>query len=252
MDLGLEGKVFVVTAGSRGLGRATADALVADGARVVVVARDQGKLDEAVAELGEGSAVGLAADLDDPATGERAARVALDTWGRLDGALVSVGGPPRGTALGTDDETWRSAFDSVVVSALRVVRAVVGAAEQPVALALVLSTSAKEPLAGMAPSNVTRPGLAMLVTQLADELGPAGSRVVGLLPGTVHTDRISVMTSHAPDPDAELARLGSTCALGRVGRPEELGRVAAFVLSDAASYLTGAMVAVDGGRLRGL
>lgn len=252
MQLGLTEKVFVVTAGSAGLGRATADQLVAEGARVVIVARRADALDAALDALGRDHAVGLAADLDEPDTAGRATALALQTWGRLDGALISVGGPPRGAVLDVDDDTYRAAFDQVVVSALRVTRAVVDAAAGPVALAFVLSSSAKEPLQTMALSNVTRPGLAVLIKQLADELGPSGSRAVGLLPGTIHTDRIDALAAAQDDPEAAIAAMGESAPLGRVGRPEEFGRVAAFLLSDAASYLTGCMVPVDGGRLRGL
>ncbi|MDO5533285.1 MAG: SDR family oxidoreductase [Propionibacteriaceae bacterium] len=252
MDLGLTDKVFVVTAASGGLGRATADHLVAEGARVVLVARREQPLADAVAALGAGRAVALAADLSDPDTADRAAALAVQTWGRLDGALISVGGPPRGSVLEVDDATYLAAFDSVVVSALRVARAVVNAASGPVSLGFVLSTSAKEPLATMAPSNVTRPGLAMLITQLADEFGDSGSRVVGIMPGTIQTDRINWLADQSDDPDAALADLGRSAPMGRIGQPAEFGRVATFLLSEAASFVTGCVVPVDGGRLRGL
>jgi len=228
MDLGLTDQVFVVTAASGGLGRATADELVAEGARVVLVARRQEPLADAVAAL------------------------AIETWGRLDGALVSVGGPPKGSVLGTDDATYRAAFDSVVVSALRTAREVVAAASGPVALAFVLSTSVKEPLEAMALSNVTRPGLGVLITQLADEFADSGSRVVGLMPGTIQTDRINWLTSQSTDPQSAMAGMGRACAMNRLGQPEEFGRVAAFLLSDAASFVTGCVIPVDGGRLRSL
>lgn len=252
MDLGLTGKVFVVTAASGGLGRATADQLVAEGARVVLVARRPEPLQEAVAALGPGSAVALAADLNDLSTAEQACALALETWGRLDGALISVGGPAKGEVLTTADDVYRAAFDSVVVAALRAARDVVAAASGPVALAFVLSTSAKEPLAGMAPSNVTRPGLGMLIRELADEFGASGSRVVGVMPGTVQTDRINWLAAQTPDPDAAIAGMGAAAPMGRVGQPSEFGKVAAFLLSDAASYVTGCLIPVDGGRLRGL
>lgn len=242
MDLGLTGKVFVVTAASGGLGRATADQLVAEGARVVLVARRPEPLQEAVAALGPGSAVALAADLNDLSTAEQACALALETWGRLDGALISVGGPAKGEVLTTADDVYRAAFDSVVVAALRAARDVVAAASGPVALAFVLSTSAKEPLAGMAPSNVTRPGLGMLIRELADEFGASGSRVVGVMPGTVQTDRINWLAAQTPDPDAAIAGMGAAAPMGRVGQPSEFGKVAAFLLSDAASYVTGCLV----------
>src|SRR3954447_6846804 len=124
MDLGLTDRVYVVTGGTKGLGRATADALVADGARVVVSSRSQESVDAAVAALGDG-ARGVAADNADPATPGRLVEVASETWDRIDGALVSVGGPPGTPALGATDEQWRSAFESVFLGAVRTVREIV-------------------------------------------------------------------------------------------------------------------------------
>lgn len=252
MDLGLADRVFVLTAASAGLGRATAECLVAEGARVVLVARRAEVLDTAVAELGQANAVALAGDLAGPDTASRAADLALTTFGRLDGALISVGGPPRGGVLDNTDDEWRQSFESVFLAGLRVARAVIAAASGPVALAVVLSTSVKSPLPTMAISNGLRPGLAMLVQQLADEVGPTGSRVVGLLPGTIATERIRYLHGQSPDPAAARAVAEAAIPLRRLGEPVEFARVAAFMLSPAASYLTGSMVAVDGGALRAL
>jgi 3-oxoacyl-[acyl-carrier protein] reductase len=113
MDLGLANRAFLVTAASTGLGRATAEQLIAEGARVVLVARRTETLAEAVSSMGPDRAVALAADLTDARTAETACALALDAFGRLDGALISVGGPPAGTVLGTTEEQWRGAFDSV-------------------------------------------------------------------------------------------------------------------------------------------
>lgn len=252
MELGLTDRVFVVTAASAGLGRATADVLVAEGARVVLVARRGDVLSDVVDDLGAANAVALAADLADPDTAQAAADLAVRTFGRLDGALISVGGPPRGGVLDNTDEQWRDAFEAVFLAGLRVARAVIGTATGPVSLALVLSTSAKAPLSGMAISNGLRPGLAVLVKQLADEIGPQGSRVVGLMPGSILTERLQ--TLHAATEDAAGARASAeaSIALRRFGEPAEFAKVAAFLLSPAASYVTGSLVAIDGGVLRSL
>ena len=195
MDLGLTDRAFLVTAASSGLGRATAEQLVADGARVVLVARRAELLAEAVSQMGPDRAVALAADLTDAGTAETACALALDAFGRLDGALISVGGPPAGSVLDTTEEQWRSAFESVFLAALRVSGAVVrhGTAND-LCIAWVLSTSVKTLVPGLATSNGLRPGLGMLVKQLADELSPQGTRVIGLMPGAIETERPSTST----------------------------------------------------------
>ena len=253
MDLGLTDRAFLVTAASTGLGRATAQHLVAEGARVVLVARRAELLAEAVSQMGPDRAVALAADLTDSNTAETACALALDAFGRLDGALISVGGPPAGSVLSTSEEQWRGAFESVFLAALRTCRTVVrrGTASD-LCIALVLSTSVKTPAPGLATSNGLRPGLAMLVKQLADELGPQGTRVIGLMPGAIETERARYLNSLRDDPDAARASAEASIPLRRYGRPEEFGRVAAFVLSPAASYLTGSVIAVEGGAQRAL
>jgi 3-oxoacyl-[acyl-carrier protein] reductase len=253
MDLGLTDRAFVVTAASSGLGRAAAQQLVAEGGRVVLVARRAELLAEAVSQMGPDRAVALAADLTDASTAETACALALDAFGRLDGALISVGGPPAGSVLETSEEQWRAAFESVFLAALRVSRAVVRHGTAPdLCIAWVLSTSVKTPIPGLAASNGLRPGLGMLVKQLADELGPQGTRVVGLMPGAIDTERARYLDSLKDDPVAARAKMEAFIPLRRYGQPEEFGRVAAFVLSPAASYLTGSVIPVEGGAQRGL
>ena len=252
MDLGLTDRVFLVTAASAGLGRASAEQLVAEGARVVLVARRADVLDDVVADLGSANAVALAADLAEPDTAAAAAQLAIRTFGRLDGALISVGGPPPGSVLANSDEQWLAAFESVFLAALRAVRAVLAAASGPASIGVVLSTSVKVPIPGLAISNGLRPGLAMLIKQLADEVGPDGHRVFGLMPGTVLTERIRFLHGHSDDPTAARKDAEARIPLRRLGDPAEFGRVAAFLLSPAASYVTGSVIPVDGGALRAL
>lgn len=251
MDLNLRDHVHIVTGGARGLGRATAEQLVAEGARVVLSGRNQESLDNAVAELGDRT-VGVAADNADPATADRLVAVARDTWGRLDGVFVSVGGPPAGTVLETDDEDWTRSFESVFLGAVRLARGVAGTLAEGGSITLVLSTSAKTPLARMAISNGLRPGLAMVAKQLADELGPRGIRVNALAPGRIETERVMELEEASGDPAAERERQLAMIPLRRYGTPEEFGRVAAFLMSPAASFLSGVLLPVDGGLARAL
>ncbi len=189
MDLGLRDRAYVITGGSRGLGLATAAALAADGARIVLGAREAAAVAAAAAGLG-GQATGLAADLADPAAPARLVAAARDAFGRLDGALISVGGPPGGTVMGTSDEAWRAAFESVFLGAVRLARTLGGELGDGGSIAFVLSTSVRSPIDSLAISNGLRPGLAGVVKSLADELGPRGIRVNGLLPGRIATGRV--------------------------------------------------------------
>jgi len=252
MDLGLHDRVYVVTGGSRGLGRATASALVADGARVVVAARTAATLEAAVSALGSTQATGVVADLSDAGSAERLVDAALAAYGRLDGGLVSVGGPPAGSVLSTSDEDWSRSFETVFLGGLRMMRGLAGALSGGGSIAAVLSTSVKAPVGGLAISNGLRPGLGMVVKTLADEVGPQGIRVNGLLPGRIETDRVLELDASAADPAATRRSNEAAIPLRRYGRPEEFGAVAAFLLSPASSFLTGTMVPVDGGMTRAL
>jgi 3-oxoacyl-[acyl-carrier protein] reductase len=251
MDLDLQDRVYLVTGGTGGLGRASAEALVAEGARVVVSGRRRESVDEAVAALGADQAVGVVADNADPATPERLINAALETWVRLDGALVSVGGPALGPVLGSDDADWTRAFESVFLGAVRLGRALADVLPAGGSITYVLS-SVKAPIAGLAISNGLRPGLAMVAKTLADELGPRGIRVNGLLPGRIDTERVKELDASSGNPAAAKARAVQGMPLGRYGEPAEFGRVAAFLMSPAASFVTGSFLPVDGGMLRAL
>ncbi len=252
MDLGLTDRVYLVTGAARGLGRAVAQVLVDEGARVVVSGRHADSVDAAVQALGADRALGVVADNADPSTPQALVDAAVSRFGRLDGALVSVGGPAPGSVTATTDDQWRAAFESVLLGGVRMGRTVAASLGEGGAIAFVLSTSVKAPIPGLATSNGLRPGLAMVAKQLADEYGPAGVRVVGLMPGRIGTERLDELDALSGDAAASRARWEAMIPLRRYGEPAEFARVAAFVLSPAASFVTGSMVAVDGGLLASL
>jgi 3-oxoacyl-[acyl-carrier protein] reductase len=267
MDLGLRDRVYLVTGGSRGLGFAAAQALIAEGARVVLSAPHEATAAAAATRLVQNAdapdtVARVVADNADPATPGLLIAAAQDRFGRLDGALISVGGTPAGTVATTTDDAWRSAFESVFLGAVRLARALAADLGDHAAagslpgtggsVVFVLASSVRVPLAELAISNGLFPGLAGVVKTLADELGPAGIRINGILPVRIATDRVRELDARSGDPDEVRARLSEHIPLRRYGEPEEFGRAAAFLLSPAASYITGAMIPVDGGAIRSI
>lgn len=267
VDLGLHGRVYLVTGGSRGLGFAAVQALIAEGARVMLSAPHEATATAAAARLTEsgaaaGSVAWTVADNADPATPGRLIAAARERFGRLDGALLSVGGSPAGTIATTTDDAWQAAFESVYLGAVRLARALVADLDGhagPGALTgtggsivFVLAASVRVPLPELAISNGIFPGLAGVVKTLAGEIGPSGIRVNGILPVRVATDRVRELDALAGDPDEVRARQSQAIPLRRYGEPEEFGRMAAFLLSPASAYTTGAMIPVDGGAIRSI
>ena len=190
------------------------------------------------------------ADNADPET-PSALLTAAERWGRLDGLAISVGGPQPGSVLDSSDDSWRGGFESILLGAVRLLREIAPRLGPDGSVLLVLSGSVRQPLAGLAVSNGLRPGLAMAAKSLADEVGPRGVRVNSLLPGRIDTDRLRELDALAADPVAHRAAAETAIPLRRYGQPAEAGRVGAFLLSPAASYVTGAAIPVDGGLLRG-
>ncbi|WP_097877007.1 SDR family oxidoreductase [Streptomyces sp. ms184] len=250
MDLGLKDRVYIVTGATRGLGNATARALAADGAKVIITGRDEKSVEEAAAELG-GDVLGLAADNADPSAAQRLVDTARERFGRLDGILVSVGGPAPGFLADNTDDQWQTAFETVFLGAVRLARTAAAALGGGGVIGFVLSGSVHEPIAGLTISNGLRPGLAGFAKSLADELGPRGIRVVGVLPARIDTDRVRELDALSGDAEAARTANEARIPLRRYGTPEEFGKTAAFLLSPAASYLTGIMVPVDGGYRHG-
>ena len=248
MDLQLAQKVFVVTGGTSGLGLATAECLVQEGARVLITGRTRGKYAEARERLQRhaGDLAFIAGDNADTALPARIRDEAITRWGRLDGLLVSVGGPPPGQIMSTNDDVWRDAFEGVFLGAVRLIRELAPSISDGGSILLALAASAKEAAPILPVSNGLRPGLAMVAKNFANELGPRNIRVNSLLTGGFFaTDRMKTLFK-----DKELSV--ENLFLKRVAEPMEFGRMAAVLLSPVASYMTGAAVALDGGQVKSL
>ncbi len=255
LDLGLEGKLFLVGGASRGLGRAVAEQLLLEGARVILVSRDESTLSETARELG-GEAHPLAADLSDPRGVGTIAETISGMGGELGGVLVNSGGPPFGRALELEDDRWLAAFGSLIGGPIRLLRALVPLMGDGASVLFVTSSSVRQPIPNLDASNVLRPGVAALAKCLARELAPR-VRVNSLAPGRIDTERSRSLDSSNAEalgisPGEARARASEAVPMGRYGEPEEFGRAAAFLLSPAASYINGVSLQVDGGSVSAL
>jgi len=260
MDLGLKGKVALVAGASKGLGYAVARAMAAEGALVSIASRDDASIRDAASriERDTGSTV-LATALDvRSAEGIEAwIKASADRFGGVDALMTNSGGPSAGAAISFDDRAWQDAADLLLFSTLRMVRGAVPLMQQRGGGAILVSTSSsvKEPIPNLGLSTVLRASVSALAKTLALELAPMKIRVNQIIPGRVDTDRVRQLDEinakkQGVSADAAKAKALGTIPMGRYGEPEEFGRVGAFLLSDAASYMTGATVQVDGGLIR--
>jgi 3-oxoacyl-[acyl-carrier protein] reductase len=263
MDLQLAGRVALVNGASKGIGRAIAETLAAEGAAVVISARDEAAVTRAAAEITAASGTevaGVAADVSQPGTAERLVGTAVERFGGLDILVNNSGGPPFGHFSDFGDDAWRDAFDLLLLSVVRMVRAALPhlRASGRGRIINIESTSVKEPIPGLLLSNSLRAGVAGLARTLADELAPDQITVNNVLPGSILTDRLragaAARAEQAGTPVDDLIRaeVGKRVPLGRVGEPEDLAALVAYLCSPAAAYVTGQTIAVDGGLLRSI
>ena len=262
MDLGMKGKVAMVAAASQGLGFAIAEALAAEGARVSIAARKLETIGAAAARISErtgAQVLGSVADVTSVEAIEAWHRATVERFGGVDMLVTNSGGPPAGPASGFDDAAWRHAFELLVMSAVRMVRTVLPTMEARGggSILMLTSSSVKNPISNLGLSNVIRPAVSALVKTLADEFAARKIRVNQLIPGRIATERLTYLD------DANAKRAGitleeqrtvsaSAIPMGRYGEPEEFARAAAFLLSDAAGYITGATLQVDGGAMHSI
>jgi 3-oxoacyl-[acyl-carrier protein] reductase len=254
VDLGLNGKRALVGGGGSGIGAGIAAALADEGAAVVIAGRTAARLATSSAEIGSSSVV---ADLSTPDGPANAVTAAVEALGGLDLLVVNSGGPPAGTFEQLGEDEWLAAIEGTLQSALRLIRAALPQLREghEAAILVNLSSSVREPIPGLTTSNVLRPGLVGLIKNLTAEIAPI--RINGVAPGRLATDRLRSLDGTRAKATGlsveEVQRQAEArIPLGRYGSTAEMGRVAAFLLSPAASYVSGAIVPVDGGMVRAL
>lgn len=257
MSLQIEGDVALVTASSSGLGRATAEVLAAEDANVVINGRDPDRVENTVKDIrrmGDGDIIGIPADLTKKGDIENLVSETVEHFGGLDHLVTSAGGPPSGSFLDTTDEDWYKAFDLLVMSVVRLVRE----AEPHLregdggTIVNITSRSVKEAIGGLVLSNSVRMSVIGLEKTLSEELAP-DIRVNAVLPGPHETNRIQELIEQGVDQgryesyEQGLASRGEGNPLNRIGSPNELGEVVAFLCSPRSSYVNGVAVPIDGG-----
>lgn len=261
MDLGLDGLVALVTASSKGLGRATALQLAREGARVAICARGAEALHatrDEIAALGA-EVLALPADVTAPAAAQELVDATVARFGQLDILVGNAGGPPPGGFLDLDAATWEDAFQLTFMSFVRLCYAAIPAirASSQGSILAFTSVSVKQPMPSLVLSGSLRLGVTSVVKSLADDLAPDGVRVNAICPGWTRTDRVDQLlrdraARNRRSVDEEAAAVATEIPLGRIGTPDEFARAATFLASPAASYITGVSLVVDGGAYRGV
>ena len=261
MDLHLNGKRALITGASRGLGYATARGLAMEGCQVAINSRDPQKLGLAAQQLSQesGQAVlALPGDVTAPGVGAELVAATAQKLGGLELLVTNAGGPPAGKFESFDDATWAHAIELSFLSHVRLIRAALPYLRQSPAASVLTITSVtvKQPLPDLVLSNSIRAATVGLTKTLALELGADGIRFNSILPSWTETERVLELMTHRANAnqtsvEVEMKKQSAASPLGRIGQPEEFANVAVFLLSPAASYLTGTMISVDGGMYKG-
>ena len=260
MDLGLRGRVAVVGGGSKGLGRACADALAREGARLVICSRNAAELEAAAAEIRQATGaetLAFPADLSQAAGVDALIEAAVAHYGRLDVVVANSGGPPAGRPMDTTEETWAQAIEMSLLFFIRLSRAAVPPMRRNSwgRIVNILASTVYQPIDNLVTSGVTRLGAVAYAKSLADEVGRDNILVNNVAPGYLLTDRLEhLFATRAAETGQPLETLlqahAATIPLGRLGRPEEMGDFVTYLASEKNSYVTGATILVDGGVVR--
>jgi len=252
MDLGLEGTAAIVGGASAGMGFAIAEALAAEGCSVTMCARGEGRLEEAAARIP--GAIGIAGDVRDQALLQRLVDETVAARDRLDIVVNNAGGPPPGTFESIADDAWADAFELSLRSVVRLTRLALPhlRASGRGRVVNITSWSVREPIPNLMLSNAIRPGVVGWAKALAHEVGRDGITVNTIAPGKVATGRMRELWEARPDPAAAEAEDIASIPVGRMGRPDEIAAAVAFLCSERAGYISGAVLPVDGGALRGV
>jgi 3-oxoacyl-[acyl-carrier protein] reductase len=256
MDMGIRGKAALVTAASKGMGKATAMGLAAEGARVLMCARTEADIkaaaDDVRAKTGA-EVIGMVADVTKKEDVERLVKRAEEAFGGVDILVANAGGPPRGDLDQMTDEQWYGAFETTVLFVVRLIRGVVPSMKKKKwgRILTIQSVSVKQPVPGLLLSNAVRPGTAGLVKTLSEELGKHNITINVVCPGKILTDRLlGGVKQSGLSRDDFVTKAGQDVPLGRVGTAEEFANVMVFLASERASYVTGTAIQVDGGLIR--
>lgn len=261
MDLHLNGKIALVTGASRGLGFATARLLAQEGASVALNSRNREKLQTAADSIsGEswGRIAAFPGDLTNQAIPDILVKQTIETFGGLDILIANAGGPPPAKFEDIDDETWQKAIELSFLSQVRLIRAALPflKCSSAACVLTITSYSVKQPIPNLILSNSIRAATVGLTKSLALELGSQGIRFNSILPAWIETERILELTRYRANANQttvedELHKQAVNCPLGRIGTPEEFANAAVFLVSPAASYITGVMLTIDGGLYKG-